>query len=212
MIIADCYFQAGLAFNTNVAVSDVRHGITNNHAVVSDTATFPTSIALWWKSKKGSTAKLVGDPHHRRIQISYQHPVYLESYLPRHQGAVSDARICSRGSLASRNISPRSLSSVRGDGKTSVALTVLHHERIKERFGTKRQFIRCDQFPISRAHFLSRLSNAIGAGVENPEDLTPLRPFLPSRKVILILDPQPGGRYGYIYCGGGVKSVRDGGH
>jgi len=74
-----------------------------------------------------------------------------------------------------------------GVGKSSVALTLLHHNRTKIKFGRNRHFMRCDGLTNSLEGFLERLSDAIGisptTGVEH------LRSHLESSPpLILLLD------------------------
>ena len=83
---------------------------------------------------------------------------------------------------------PSALIAAGGTGKTAIALTVLHHERIVQKYSDRRRFIRCDEFPTSILSFLDRLSTVIGAGIKNVTSLAPLRSFIVAQPTILVLD------------------------
>ena len=74
-----------------------------------------------------------------------------------------------------------------GTGKTTIALSLLHHIRIAERFGERRHYMRCDDLENSLDSFLKRLSDTIGA--PRLEDMTQLPSHLShSTPCILVLD------------------------
>ena len=87
-----------------------------------------------------------------------------------------------------QRLTPIALVGASGIGKTSVALTVLHDDRIKQRFGDNRWFIHCDKFQASLPHFLRQISRTTNAGIGDPKDLTPLRLVPSSKDVFIVLD------------------------
>ena len=192
--------------NTRVAVSELHHNLTGAHTILSDILTTmkrqggagdedlhvsPTCTLFFAES-----ALTVAQPQYRSAVSTVKWIQYLiiASSIPGESPPPPPRVFYGRDELIEKivglaeNLDPIALVGSGGIGKTSIALAVLHHDRIKQRFGVNRRFIRCDQFQATRTHFLHQLSYATGAGVRNPENLTPIRESLSSKKTLIILD------------------------